>query len=596
MTNKIVEDKLKLLPDLPGSYQMKDKNGKIIYVGKAKNLKNRVRSYFKSSHTGKTAELVENIADFEFIVTNSNKESFLLENELIKQYKPYYNIRLKYGNSYPYIEITNEKNPTIKLSNIIKKDKGTYFGPYPNVYAANGTLDFIRKNYPLRRCNGYQGHPCLYYEMGQCIGACFRNVHKEEYESQINKITHFLNGDIKDTKNEINAKIQKAAQNLNYELAAQLRDQLKFIEETVENQTVLISDNHSYDIFNYYVDKGWMTVQIFFVRQNRILRQQKDTFAIIGEAADELEEAIQQFYQQKNIIKPFKIIVPKDVDKVSLSEILEVKAESPSRGEKKAVLDLAAKNARITLEDKFRLMQLNEIKTKGAMQELANELGVDRIQRIEAFDHSNTQGTNYVSGMVVFEDGMPNKDEYRKFKLQTVNNQDEAKATREVIFRRYSRLLKENKILPDLILMDGGIIQLNAAKEVLEDELGLNIPIAAMVKNDKHKTSDLINSDDQKLELNRNSQAFFLLQRIQDEVHRFVITFHRQLRTKTNLSSRLDEIKGVGPKYRNRLLKEFKSLDNIAQADIQELLKLGISQKTAQLIQVSLRSIIKKNN
>ncbi|MDR0899516.1 MAG: excinuclease ABC subunit UvrC [Lactobacillaceae bacterium] len=594
MANQTVENKLKLLPDQPGSYQMKDANGKIIYVGKAKNLKNRVRSYFKSSHTGKTAELVENIADFEFIVTNSDKEAFLLENELIKQYKPYYNIRLKYGNSYPYIEITHEKDPRIILANTIKKDGGNYFGPYPNVYAAQETLHFLKRIYPLRACNGYQGRPCLYYSMGQCLGACWRDVPASEYQENIDKISNFLNGDIKDVKKEITNKMTAAADNMDYEVAADLRDRLKFIEQTVENQTVLINDNHSYDVFNYYMDKGWMTVQIFFVRQNRLLRQQKETFSIVSTAEEELETLITQFYQNAKIKKPYEILVPKGVDVESLSGTLETRVRAPYRGEKKSVVDLAAKNAQITLEDKFRLMQLTEQKTTGAMQEISEVLGVPRIQRIEAFDHSNTQGTNYVSAMVVFEDGVPNKSLYRKYKLKTLNHQDEAAATQEVIRRRYSRLLKEKAQLPDLVLMDGGEIQLNAAKEVIEDELGLNIPVAAMVKNDKHQTSDLISGETgERLFLDKNSQGFFLLQRIQDEVHRFVITFHRQLRTKTNLSSRLDEINGVGPKTRNKLMKEFGSLEKIANASLEEIEAQGVSKKTASLIKISLQAILK---
>lgn len=594
MASKLIEDKLKLLPDQPGSYQMKNSDGKIIYVGKAKNLKNRVRSYFKSSHTGKTAELVENIFDFEFIVTNSDKEAFLLENELIKQYTPYYNIRLKYGSSYPYIEITNERDPQIRLSNIIKKNKGIFFGPYPNVYAAQETLHFLKRVYPLRACNGFQGRPCLYFSMGQCLGACFREVSKNEYTLQIDKITKFLNGGIKDVKKEITLKIENASNNLDYEQAADLRDRLKFIEQTVENQTVLISDNHSYDVFNYYMDKGWMTVQIFFIRQNRILRQQKETFSIVSTPEEELETIITDFYSSSKIQKPFEILVPKKIDTNLLTETLETKVKSPSRGEKKSVIDLAAKNAQITLEDKFRLMQLNEQKTTGAMKEIADALQIKNIQKIEAFDHSNTQGTNYVSGMVVFEDGVPNKKEYRKYKLQTVNNQDESDATKEVIRRRYSRLLKEHSQMPDLVLVDGGIIQLRAAKEILEDELGLNIPIAAMVKNDKHQTSDLISGvNDQKLELEKTSQGFFLLQRIQDEVHRFAVTFHRQLRSKTNFSSRLDEIPGIGPKTRIKLMKEFGSLEKIADATIEDIQKIGVNKKTSTLVKVSLTSILK---
>lgn len=595
MTSEHIEQKLALLPDEPGSYQMKDAFGKIIYVGKAKNLKNRVRSYFKQDHTGKTAELVSNIADFEFIVTNSDKEAFLLENELIKQYKPYYNIRLKYGSGYPYIKITSEVDPRLLLVNEVKNDHAFYFGPYPNVYAAQETLHFLQKNYPLRRCNGYQGRPCLYYHMGQCLGACFREVPKSEYDAQIDEIKAFLNGNTAAVKRQINAQMQSAAAELEFERAADLRDQIKFIDETVEAQRVLSTDATPRDLFAYYLDKGWMTVQVFFLRQARLMKQQKQTFAVIDNADEEVASFIQQFYLQDNIQKPREILVPAGVDKELLSSTLNVAVRTPQRGEKRDLLELAEKNARITLEEKFRLMQLNEQKTSGAMREITDALGVSAGHRIEAFDHSHTQGVELVSALVVFDDGVPNKDQYRKYKLTSIDHADEWGATQEVIRRRYGRLLKEKTDLPDLILMDGGEIQLHAAREVLEDELGLSIPIAAMVKNDKHKTADLLNTNGDVVSLDKQSQGFFLLQRIQEEVHRFAITFHRQLRSKSSLGSRLDTIKGVGPKTRQKLLKEFGSLPKISAASVADLQKLGINEKLARVIKVSLNGTGDKN-
>ncbi|MGO2969435.1 MAG: excinuclease ABC subunit UvrC, partial [Leuconostoc falkenbergense] len=507
-----IEQKLTLLPAEPDSYQMKDANGKIIYVGKAKNLKNRVRSYFKQDHDGKTAELVANIVDFDFIVTNSDKEAFLIENELIKKYKPYYNIRLKYGTGYPYIKITKERDPKMALVNEVKKDGGFYFGPYPNVYAAQETLRFLEKNYPLRRCNGFQGRPCLYYNMGQCLGPCWHEVPKTEYDQQITRIKHFLDGDTKAVRKIITEKMQKAASSLEFEHAADLRDQLKYIDETVESQRVLSRDTTPRDLFNYYLDKGWMTVEVFFLRQARLIRQFKRTFAIVGEADEEVTSFIQQFYAQKNIQKPREVLVPKGIDTKALSEILNVPVRIPVRGEKRDLLDLAAKNAQIVLEEKFRLMQLNERKTTGAMKEITDALHIPMGHRIEAFDHSHTQGVEIVSAMVVFDDGVPNKDLYRKYKIQSTHHADEWAETQEVIRRRYSRVLKEGGDLPDLILMDGGEIQLHAAKEVLIDELGLtNVPIAAMVKNDKHKTADLIDGHtEQIVTLDKQSEGFFL--------------------------------------------------------------------------------------
>ncbi|MDU2152406.1 MAG: excinuclease ABC subunit UvrC, partial [Weissella confusa] len=570
MASEHIEQKLALLPDLPGSYQMKDVNGKIIYVGKAKNLKNRVRSYFKSEHTGKTAQLVENIADFDFIVTSSEKESLLLEITLIQKYQPYYNIRLKRGTGYPYIKITHESDPKLELANDVKEDGAQYFGPYPNVYAAQETLHFLQKVYPLRRCNGYQGRPCLYANMGQCLGPCYRKVPFTEYLDQIKKIQRFLDGDTKEVTKVLQGKMADAAEKLEFERAADLRDQLKFIETTVEKQKIISKDGTPRDLFNFYMDKGWLSVQVFFIRQARLMKREKRTFAIVDSPEEELTSFILQFYNRKNAVLPKEILVPAGVDKQIISEVLNVPVRTPQRGEKRDLLDLAEKNAKIVLDEKFRLMEMNESKTNGAMQEIADALGLDHIHRIEAFDHSHTQGEEMVSAMVVFEDGVPNKNKYRKYKTKTVDHADERAETMEVIRRRYTRLLKEHAEMPDLILMDGGVIQLNAAREVIEDELGLAIPVAAMVKNDQHKTADLLREEGEPhVNLDPKSQGFFLLQRIQDEVHRFAITFHRQLRSKSSLGSKLDEIAGVGPKTRQKLLTKFGSLKKIANASIE---------------------------
>lgn len=592
MASEHIEQKLALLPDLPGSYQMKDVNGKIIYVGKAKNLKNRVRSYFKSEHTGKTAQLVENIADFDFIVTSSEKESLLLEITLIQKYQPYYNIRLKRGTGYPYIKITHESDPKLELANDVKEDGAQYFGPYPNVYAAQETLHFLQKVYPLRRCNGYQGRPCLYANMGQCLGPCYRKVPFTEYLDQIKKIQRFLDGDTKEVTKVLQGKMADAAEKLEFERAADLRDQLKFIETTVEKQKIISKDGTPRDLFNFYMDKGWLSVQVFFIRQARLMKREKRTFAIVDSPEEELTSFILQFYNRKNAVLSKEILVPAGVDKQIISEVLNVPVRTPQRGEKRDLLDLAEKNAKIVLDEKFRLMEINESKTNGAMQEIADALGLDHIHRIEAFDHSHTQGEEMVSAMVVFEDGVPNKNKYRKYKTKTVDHADERAETMEVIRRRYTRLLKEHAEMPDLILMDGGVIQLNAAREVIEDELGLAIPVAAMVKNDQHKTADLLREEGEPhVNLDPKSQGFFLLQRIQDEVHRFAITFHRQLRSKSSLGSKLDEIAGVGPKTRQKLLTKFGSLKKIANASIEELREVGVSEKVANAIKISLQAI-----
>ncbi|QEA53984.1 excinuclease ABC subunit UvrC [Loigolactobacillus coryniformis] len=590
MATEHIEHKLALLPSLPGCYLMKNRDGKIIYVGKAKNLKNRVRSYFKSSHEGKTARLVSEIRDFETIITSTDKEAFLLEITLIQKHQPHFNIKLKKGTGYPYIKITNERDPRMLITGDVKKDGGYYFGPYPNVYAAEETLHFLQKVYPLRRCNGRQKRPCLYYHMGQCLGACFREVPKSEYDAQIRKIKRFLNGRVSDVKRELREKMQAAAADLHFERAAELRDQLRYIEATVEKQKIISNDHTPRDIFGYYMDKGWLSVQIFFIRQARLIKREKRLFPCVNTPEEELESFILQFYKRKNNVLPREILVPKGVNQKVLADILQVPIRTPQRGEKRALMLMANKNSRLVLEEKFRLMELDNSHTVGAVQELVDALQITSAHRIEAFDHSNIQGTDPVSAMVCYIDGEPAKNEYRKYKIKAGDGANEAANTQEVIRRRYIRLLKEEQPLPDLILMDGGEIQVHAAKEVLEDELGLNIPVAGMVKNNHHKTADLMYGPDyKKLDLDPKSEGFYLLQRIQDEVHRFAITFHRQLRGKHSLSSQLDQIPGVGPKTRTKLLRHFGSLKKLKNATIPELREIGVSKTVAQTIKLSLK-------
>ena len=588
MASEHIENKLKLLPDLPGCYLMKDINSKIIYVGKAKNLKNRVRSYFKSSHEGKTAKLVSEIYDFETIITSTDKEAFLLEITLIQKYTPHYNIKLKRGTGYPYIKITNEKDPVLKIVSQVKKDGGYYFGPYPNVYAAQETLQLLQKVYPLRRCNGYQKRPCLYYHMGQCLGACFKEVDPAEYEKNIKKIKSFLSGNVGGIKRELTTKMQQAAEQLEYERAGEIRDQIRYVEMTVERQKIISNDNTPRDLFGFYMDKGWISIQVFFIRQARLMKREKRLFPCIDTPEAELASFILQFYNQKNRILPKEILVPETIDKEILADILQTPVRTPKRGTKKELLNLASKNAQLILEEKFRLLELDDRKTTGAMKEITDALGLPVGHRIEAFDHSHTQGSDLVSAMVCFVDGQPEKNDYRKYKIQTVDHADEAASTREVIYRRYSRLLKEKKPLPDLILMDGAEIQVQAAVDVLHNQLGLAIPVAGMVKNEHHKTADLLRQTGERIGLDPKSEGFYLLQRIQDEVHRFAVTFHRQVRSKNSLSSKLERIPGVGPKTRIKLLRNYGSLKRIAQASLEELQALGISKKVAQTIKLSL--------
>lgn len=588
MATQHIENKLKLLPDQPGCYLMKDVNAKIIYVGKAKNLKNRVRSYFRSSHEGKTAKLVSEIHDFETIVTSTDKEAFLLEITLIQKHKPYYNIKLKRGTGYPYIKITNERDPQLMIVSKVLNDGGYYFGPYPNVYAAQETVQLLQKVYPLRRCPGNQKRPCLYYHMGQCLGACFKEVPVEAYERNIRKIKSFLNGNVSQIKRELTAKMNDAAAKLEFERAAEIRDQIRYVEMTVEKQKIISNDNTPRDLFNFFMDKGWLSIQVFFIRQARLIKREKRLFPCVDLPEEELASFILQFYNQKNRILPKEILVPPGIDKKVLNEILGVSVKTPKRGQKRDLLEMAHKNAQLVLEEKFRLLELDDRKTVGAMNEITDALGLPNGHRVEAFDHSHLQGTDIVSAMVCFVDGRPEKNLCRKYKLKNTDHADEAASTREVIYRRYSRLLKEHENLPDLILMDGAKIQIDACIDVLQNQLGLNIPVAGMVKNEHHKTADLMTETGEKIGLNPKSEGFYLLQRIQDEVHRFAIAFHRQVHSKNSLSSRLERIKGVGPKTRTKLLRNFGSLKRLSEASVEELIGLGIPQKTAQTIKISL--------
>lgn len=589
MVSTHINNKLLLLPDLPGCYLMKNKEKEIIYIGKAKSLKKRVRSYFRGTHEGKTQLLVEEIVDFETIITSTDKECLLLEITLIKKHLPKYNIKLKQGTSYPYLKITNEKDPQLIITSEVKRDGGHYFGPYPNVYAASETQQFIQKVYPLRKCNGYQKRACLYYHLGQCIGPCDHEIPKEEYDAQIDKIKRFLNGDVKEIKKILKSKMMKAAEELAFERAAEYRNQIQYIETTVERQNIITNDFTTRDVFSYYMNKGWISIQVFFIRQATLIKREATIFPCYDTPQEELASYIVQFYQEDNHLLPREVLVPNGVDTKTLSEVLEIPVKVPIQGRKKDMLDLATKNSEISLNEKFQLIEMDDRKTLGAIKELSEALSLPLVSRIEAFDHSNIQGTNPVSAMVSFLDGKPDKSNYRKYKIKSVSGSNELATTEEVIRRRYTRLLKEGKPLPDLILMDGGKIQVNGAINILENELGLSIPVAGMVKDDKHRTSSLIFGENlQKVTLKPTSQAFYLVQRIQDEVHRFAITFHRQLRGKNSLSSKLDRIEGVGPKTRTKVLKHFKSVKNVKEASVEEINGLGIPLKTAVKIKEGL--------
>ncbi|MDB7684612.1 excinuclease ABC subunit UvrC [Enterococcus faecium] len=582
--NERIKNKLALLPDQPGCYLMKDKNGTIIYVGKAKILKNRVRSYFTGSHNTKTERLVSEIEDFEYIVTESNIEALLLEINLIKKNDPKYNIMLKDDKTYPFLKITNEKYPRLVITRKVLKDKALYFGPYPDVGAANETKKILDRLFPLRKCKPSQTkEPCLYYHLGQCLCPYYFDVDPKVYTKIVDEVKNFLNGGHEKIESEIHQKMEKAAENMEFEKAAEYRDQIRAIETIMTRQKMTNTDLLDRDVFGYAIDKGWMCVQVFFVRQGKLIERDVSMFPFYNEAEEDFLTYIGQFYQENEHFIPKEVLIPDTIDKPSVEALLDTKVLQPKRGEKKKLVELANKNASVALNERFDLIARKQERTIGAVERLGNAMNIPTPIRIESFDNSNIMGTNPVAAMVVFIDGKPARKEYRKYKIKTVNGPDDYASMREVIYRRYSRVIREGLPLPDLILIDGGKGQVDVAKDVLENQLGIDIPIAGMAKNDKHKTNELLfGTDLAVVPLERNSPEFFLLQRVQDEVHRFAITFHRQLRSKNSFASRLDEIEGLGPKRKKMLLKEFKSLKNITAATIEELQENGLPKNVAQ--------------
>ncbi|KEI51640.1 excinuclease ABC subunit UvrC [Enterococcus faecium] len=582
--NERIKNKLALLPDQPGCYLMKDKNGTIIYVGKAKILKNRVRSYFTGSHNTKTERLVSEIEDFEYIVTESNIEALLLEINLIKKNDPKYNIMLKDDKTYPFLKITNEKYPRLVITRKVLKDKALYFGPYPDVGAANETKKILDRLFPLRKCKPSQTkEPCLYYHLGQCLCPYYFDVDPKVYTKIVDEVKNFLNGGHEKIESEIHQKMVKAAENMEFEKAAEYRDQIRAIETIMTRQKMTNTDLLDRDVFGYAIDKGWMCVQVFFVRQGKLIERDVSMFPFYNEAEEDFLTYIGQFYQENEHFIPKEVLIPDTIDKPSVEALLDTKVLQPKRGEKKKLVELANKNASVALNERFDLIARKQERTIGAVERLGNAMNIPTPIRIESFDNSNIMGTNPVAAMVVFIDGKPARKEYRKYKIKTVNGPDDYASMREVIYRRYSRVIREGLPLPDLILIDGGKGQVDVAKDVLENQLGIDIPIAGMAKNDKHKTNELLfGTDLAVVPLERNSPEFFLLQRVQDEVHRFAITFHRQLRSKNSFASRLDEIEGLGPKRKKMLLKEFKSLKNITAATTEELQEIGLPKNVAQ--------------
>ncbi|MCO4627456.1 excinuclease ABC (subunit C) [Streptococcus infantarius subsp. infantarius] len=588
--NELIKHKLELLPDSPGCYIHKDKNGKIIYVGKAKNLKNRVRSYFHGSHNTKTELLVSEIEDFEYIVTGSNTEALLLEINLIQENMPKYNIKLKDDKSYPFIKITvNEQYPRLMITRQIKKDGAMYFGPYPDSGAATEIKRLLDRIFPFKKCTNPANKVCFYYHLGQCKAHTICHVDHDYFVAMAQDVKNFLNGQDNKIVDGLKEKMQKASDMMEFERAAEYRDLLQAISTLRTKQRVMNQDMMDRDIFGYYVDKGWMCVQVFFVRQGKLIQRDVNMFPYYNDPEEDFLTYVGQFYRDSKHFIPKEIFIPQDIDEELVKAVVDTKVIKPQRGEKKQLVNLAIKNARVSLQQKFDLLEKDIRKTHGAIENIGELLNIPKPVRIEAFDNSNIQGTSPVAGMVVFVNGKPSKKNYRKFKIKTVVGPDDYASMREVIYRRYSRVMKDGLTPPDLIIIDGGQGQVNVARDVIENKLGLDIPIAGLQKNDKHQTHELLFGDPlEVVELPRNSEEFFLLQRIQDEVHRFAITFHRQLRSKNSFSSKLDGIAGLGPKRKQLLMKHFKSLPNIQKADVEDIINCGIPRNVAVVVKEKL--------
>ncbi|EMC58976.1 excinuclease ABC subunit UvrC [Streptococcus mutans] len=588
--NELIKHKLELLPDSPGCYIHKDKNGTIIYVGKAKNLKNRVRSYFHGSHNTKTELLVSEIEDFEYIVTGSNTEALLLEINLIQENKPKYNIRLKDDKSYPFIKITNEPYPRLLITRQVKKDGGLYFGPYPDSGAATEIKRLLDRLFPFKKCTNPANKVCFYYHLGQCKAHTVCQTDQTYWDSLKEDVKNFLNGRDDKIVNELRDKMTKASELMEFERAAEYRDLIEGIGLLRTKQRVMNQDMQDRDIFGYYVDKGWMCVQVFFIRQGKLIQRDVNMFPYYNESEEDFLTYVGQFYQDNRHFIPKEIFIPRNIDETLVKAVVNTKIIKPQRGEKKQLVNLATKNARVSLQQKFDLLEKDIRKTHGAIENIGDLLNIPKPVRIEAFDNSNIQGTSPVAAMVVFVDGKPSKKDYRKFKIKTVIGPDDYASMREVIYRRYSRVMRDGLTPPDLIIIDGGQGQVNVARDVIENKLGLDIPIAGLQKNDKHQTHELLFGDPlEVIPLPRNSEEFFLLQRIQDEVHRFAITFHRQLRGKNTFSSKLNGIAGLGPKRKQLLMKHFKNLPNIQKASLDDIINCGIPKNVAENIQESLR-------
>ena len=567
----------------PGCYLMKNTDGKVIYVGKARKLKNRVFSYFTGAHNYKTTKLVDHIWDFDYIVTGSEKEALLLEINLIKDYTPEYNIMFMDNTYYPYIELTDETHPRLKIVRKTKNKKNKYFGPYPDATAARNTFKLLNKLYPLRKCNHVPDKPCLYYSLHQCLGPCINEVDKSQYDEIRKELISFIHGNTKSKIDELTEKMMTASENLQFELAKEYRDLIRSIEYVTAKQNVQFGDYKDRDILGYFIDKGYISIQLFFMREGKLLYHDFNLEPVGEDFEEDLIRFLATYYQTHP--EPYELLIPQDVDLELLTEILSCHVLQPQRGDKKSLVEMANKNAKEALEKKFLLKEKTDEKTILPIIELGQKLGIDTPHTIELYDNSNIQGAYAVAGMVVYKDGVPSKKDYRKYKIKTVEGPDDYASMKEVIYRRYYRLLMEQKEMADLIIVDGGLGQIKVAKEVI-NSLNISVHICGLSKDDKHSTAMLLDENGNQVPIDTKSPLFFLLTRMQDEVHRYAISFHRQVRSKSLFSSILDEVEGIGEARKKKLLNHFKSVKKMKEASLEELEAVIPKNTAAKLYEV----------
>lgn len=589
--NEKIREKLKFLPDKPGTYQMLDKSGKIIYVGKAKNLKKRVSSYFVGAHDDKTTRLVKDIDDLTFIITKTEKEAFLLELAQIKKHLPKYNIKLTSDSTYPYIEVTVERHPIIRITRDVKGKKGNIFGPYPNAFYASETVKLLDTIFPFRKCSKFPKKVCLYYHIKQCLGPCEFEVTEDTYKELIKKVRSFLSGNTKDFIDDYTNKMNYHSNRLEFEKAKEYKDIITAINKTTEQQQVMFNDFLDRDIVNFVTYDNYISINILFMRNGKLLFSKSKIFSYYGVVEDVLLTYLAQFYEQNPL--PKELILPYGYSYELFPEILGNIIFTPQRGRKVRLLEIALENASSHINNNLNVFLNKEKKTIGALTELENILDIDSIKRIDIFDNSHTSGQNLVSAMVVFNNGLPDKKEYRKYKIKTTNTADDYQMMKEVIYRRYFSMLMEDLTKPDLIIVDGGLIQLRAAKLVLS-ELKIEIPVIGLRKNERHKTEAIINTNELEIDLDKHGNLYSLLYKMQEEVHRFAISFQRNVASKSIYGSILDTIPKVGQATKNKLLKKYKTLENIRNAPREELKALKINEEAIDNIYLSLKQIQEK--